>query len=289
MSEHAAGRAGPARSVLNPGEPDRRLRFEFDCGSNYEAETRVTAAFAALIPDEELLNPDHRFFQVVHLVSEHTWCQMHYELCRVCHALDADDLALAARLLDRTVGLAGVPVHCIRLMQDHLPQASFLHLRTRLMDNASGLDSPGGRNLRRVSMALWRSFEASLARHGVTHGDLVDEMARCGGPPPPEGVSALATIQAGLHALDCATMEWNQLHQRLVFSHLGGHSAARGAQSQGTDGADMSRGDPAEEPVSLRGAPISDLGRLAERSMFPRLWQEVDQTFQRIPRPTHYG
>ena len=105
-----SGKPDEARAILNPEEPDRLLRFEFDRGSNYEADTRLTEALSALIPESELFNADHRLFQVVHLVSEYMWCSMHHELRRVCLALDDDDFGLAARLLHRTVGLADVPV-----------------------------------------------------------------------------------------------------------------------------------------------------------------------------------
>jgi tryptophan 2,3-dioxygenase len=270
-----SGKPGEARAVLNPDESDRLMRFEYDRGSNYEADTRVTAALSALIPAAELFNSDHRLFQVVHLVSEYMWCSMHHELRRVCLALDEDDFGLAARLLDRTVGLADVPVRCIRLLQDFLPQASFLRMRALLLSNASGLDSPGSRNLRRVCLAVWRSFEDALERHHVSNQDLIEESGREGGAAPGERLAALAAVQHELLALDSEVMEWNQRHLRLVRSHLGGHPAAR------TDDASP-RG---AEPVSLRGESTSALERLAEHSLFPKLWQSVDDTYERIPRP----
>jgi tryptophan 2,3-dioxygenase len=269
-----SGKPGQARAVLNPEEPDRLLRFEYDRDSNYEAETRITLAMAALIPESELYGADHRMFQVVHLVSEYMWCAMHFELRRVCLALDGNDFGLASRLLSRTTGLADVPAHCLRLLQDFLPQASFLEMRALLLANASGLDSPGSRNLRRVCRALWRSFEDALGRHEISQHDLIEEYSRQGGPAPAERLSALATVQSGMHALDCKVMEWNQLHLRLVRSHLGGHPAAQaGAPAKGGAG-----------PVSLRGEPVTGLERIAEHSLFPRLWQGIDETYERIPR-----
>lgn len=270
----ASGKPSRARAVLNPKEPDRLLRFEYDRNSNYEAELRITLAMAALIPEGELYNADHRMFQVVHLVSEYMWCAMHHELRRVVFALDDDDFGLASRLLSRTVGLADVPVRCVRLLQDFLPQASFLQMRASLLSNASGLDSPGSRNLRRVCKAFWRSFEYALDRHDVSHHDLIEEAGRQGGQTPGEWLGALATVQYGMHALDCKVMEWSQLHLRLVRSHLGGHPAARATAAS----------DGSAEPVSLRGEPVSGLERIAEHSLFPRLWLGVDETYQRIPR-----
>lgn len=264
-----SGKPDEARAVLNPEQPDRLLRYEYDRGSNYEADTRLTAALSALIPAAELFNDDHRMFQVVHLVSEFMWCTMHHELGRACAALDEDDFGLAARLLNRAVGLADIPVRCLRLLQDFLPQASFLRLRTVLLSNASGLDSPGGRNLRRAGMAVWRSFEGALQRHDLTLRDLTEENGRDTGPAGEAGLAALGTVQHAMLRLDGEIMEWNQRHLLLVRSHLGGHPAAK------SDAA----------PVSLRGESTRSLQRLAEKALFPRLWQGVDETYARIPRP----
>ncbi|MEU8461622.1 hypothetical protein [Streptomyces sp. NPDC029003] len=265
------GRPGEAKAVLNPDEPNPLLRFEYDRGSNYESDTRITTAMAALVPEAELHNSDHRMFQIVHLVNEYVWCAMHHELRGVAGALDNDDFALAARLLTRTNGLAEMPVQCVRLLQDFLPQASFLRMRDLIPANTSGLDSPGGRNLRRVCRAVWQSFEAAMKRHDMTPRDLVEEFAREGGAVPAEWLGGLSTVQTALHALDCKLMEWNQLHLRLVRTHLGGHPAARAEQKPAAA---------AEGPTSLRGEPVSELERLSERSVFPRLWQGVDDTYR---------
>ncbi|MEH0927108.1 hypothetical protein [Micromonospora sp. CPCC 205558] len=265
--------------ILNPDEPDRLLRFEYDRNSHYEAEIGVTLALQALVPQSKLLNADHRMFQVVHLISEYAWCSMHHELCRVCAALDQDDFALASRLLDRTVELGEFPVHAVRLLQESFSQASFLSMRDLLMTNSTGLDSPGRRNLRRVCTAVWRAFEAALERHGISHRDLIEESGRLEGPTPSDRLAALAQARNGIHLLDCKSMEWNQLHLRLVRSHLGGHPAAR-------------RGDASEkpaEPLSMRGAPINALERLAEHSLFPGLWRSVDETYQRASRSAAEG
>jgi tryptophan 2,3-dioxygenase len=265
------GKLGEARAALNPDEPDRLLRFEYDRDSDYEAELGVTMALQVLVPESKLLSADHRLFQSVHLVSEYAWCSMHHELCRICAALDGDDFGLAARLLDRTVGLGEFPVMSVRLLQESFSQASFLSMRGLLMPNSTGLDSPGRRNLRRVCTAVWRAFEAALERHGISHRDLIEEYGRRDGPPPREQLVALAAVRNGIHLLDCKTMEWNQLHLRLVRSHLGGHPAAR----------DTDASESSPEPLSMRGAPISALERLAEHSLFPALWRSVDETYQR--------
>ena len=264
------GRPGEAKAILNPDEPQSLLRFEYDRGSNYEIDTRVTLAMAALIPEAELHNADHRMFQIVHLVTEYAWVAMHHDLRRLTRALDNDDFGLATRLLSRTSALAEMPIQCVRMLQDFLPQASFLRMRDLLPTNTSGLDSPGARNLRRVCRAVWQSFEAAMQRHDVAGKDLVEEFAREGGQAATASLGGLSAVQSGLHALDCKLMEWRQLHLRLVRTHLGGSPAARSEPEPTAEDA----------PTSLRGEPLSELERMSERSMFPRLWQGVDDAYQ---------
>ena len=95
-----SGRPGAARQVLNPAETDPLLRYEFDRASNYEEDSRLTVALAALIPDDELINRDHRFFQIVHLITEYSWAAMHHEIRRAITAIDLDDYILAVDVLD---------------------------------------------------------------------------------------------------------------------------------------------------------------------------------------------
>jgi hypothetical protein len=255
------------------------LRFEFDRGSNYEEDSRLTLALAALIPDDELICPDHRFFQVVHLITEYAWAAMHHEIRRAVTAVDGDDHLLAVELLDRVVGLGAVPVQMVRLLVRHLPQFNLLVMREVFPPNTTGLDSPGARNLRRAALALWRSFDDALGRHGIR---LVDTTTVAGvegpGRPVVPALRGLAAVRAGLHRFDLVVQEWKQVHLKLVWTELGGHPDAGPAP----EGQEDARADPTERtlPTSLRGRPVSDVERMASRTLFPALWHEADETYR---------
>jgi tryptophan 2,3-dioxygenase len=267
-----SGRPAAARAVLNPAEPNPLLRYEYDRGSNYEVDSRLTLVLSALVPEDELICPDHRFFQIVHLVTELSWCAMHHEIRRAAAALAEDDLMLAVQLLDRTVGLAGTPVAMVRQLVRQLPQVNLLTMRAAFPPNTTGLDSPGARNLRRASTALWQGFEAALHRHRLALPDLTGSAAlERPGERPPWTARGLAAVRDGLHRLDLAVQEWKHVHLRLVWSQLGGHPEAD-PRPAGRDEDDL--------PTSLRGRPISDVERMAQRPLFPPLWQELDNTYR---------
>lgn len=270
----ADGRPGPARRVLNPGEPEPLLRYEFDRGSNYEQDAHVTEALLALIPDHELIGPDHRFFQVIHLVTEYAWSAMHADIRRAARGLRSGDHLLAVTALDRAVGLGTLPVTAVRLMARHLPQYGLLTMREVFPGNTTGLDSPGARNLRRGSLALWRAFESALERAGLVLVDLTRaSRAEIEQTVPAPALRELTLVRDRLQALDLSVQEWKHVHLRLVWAQLGGHPDAGGDAEPGSED---ERGP---LPTSLRGRPISDLERMAGRTLFPALWHEADMTY----------
>jgi len=87
--------------TLNPSQQNPRLRYEYDRGSGYEAELRLTQALSALVPTDDLIHPDHRLFQVSHLITEYAWVAIHHTLCDLEAALEGTvDLVTTSALLD---------------------------------------------------------------------------------------------------------------------------------------------------------------------------------------------
>jgi len=265
-------------NTFNGRETDPLLRFGFDGASNYEKDTRLGIALSALVPEDELHNPDQRLFQVIHLITELAWAEMHYEFRRVIEELNGSDYILASRLLNRIANMAEFPVHAVRVLLTSLPQFNLLEMRSNFPPNTTGLDSPGARNLRLVSVAVWRAFEAAVAREGLELEGIAEISARSAGKNPVlPSAGALAAVYEGLHAVDGKMMEWKQMHLRLVWSQLGGHPAV----SSGAD-AQRAQDEARDLPTSLRGRPISDLEKIAERPLFPHLWSTFHNNYRRM-------
>jgi len=245
--------------TLNPSQSNPRLRFEFDRGSGYEAELRLTTALSALIPEDELLHSDHRFFQIVHLLTEYCWVAVHHSLCDLTGALAKGDPVMAARHLVRCTDTAALTVECLRVMTNSLSQVSFLRMRKDLAGAASGLASPGSRNVRRAAHAVWSEFEAAVTAAGVTMADLVEATGPDTGAAP--NTMQLAEVMTGLQRFDTQVLEWKQVHINLVWQMLGGQPRAAEEDPDADD-----------RPQSMRGRSISDLERLAVRPLFPKLW-----------------
>ncbi|MFG2449289.1 hypothetical protein ACGFSG_07925 [Streptomyces sp. NPDC048512] len=272
MSKRAqTGRPGTARRVMNPDESNRLFVYEYDRGSNYEQDTRLTTALSALLPEDTLVHPDQRLFQTVHLITEYAWCDMHFEMRRAAGLLRDRDYLLAAQLLERACALGEVAVQAVRVLLEFLPQESLLTMRATFPENTTGLDSPGARNLRRAATALWQETEAAVTREGLGLRQLVVAQGRAAVPDREDRAPDLALVRQALLRLDGAVAAWKHHHLRLVWSQLGGHPEA------GTTAAEDTRDG---LPKSLRGQSTSGVRAMAERSLFPRLWDSVDDTYR---------
>jgi cyclopropane fatty-acyl-phospholipid synthase-like methyltransferase/tryptophan 2,3-dioxygenase len=225
-----------------------------------------------LIPENQLLNPDQRLFQTAHLITELAWCQMHFQLRRVIAELQNGEYVLAGRLLLRVAETGDLPVVATRVLLQALPQYGMLEMRSKFAANSSGLDSPGGRNLRVIAGAVWRAFEAAAEQEGIHLSRFAKNIARplAQKPLTPEE-AGLTTVYEGLHKVDSKVTEWRQVHMRLVWSQLGGHPGDEGCPQRETI---------RELPMSLRGRPITDLERMAERPLFPKLWTIISDAFK---------
>ncbi|MEU6221573.1 hypothetical protein ABZ845_29335 [Streptomyces sp. NPDC047022] len=272
MSKRAqTGRPQAARRVMNPRESNRLFLYEYDRGSNYEQDTRLTEALSALLPEDGLVHPDQRLFQTVHLITEYAWCEMHYEMRRAAAALRERDYLLAAQLLERAAAMGGVPVRALKVLLDFLPQESLLRMRETFPENTTGLDSPGARNLRRAAVALWEEAEEAIAREGLDIRGLIVAQGRVTPPDREDRAPELALVRQALLKLDGAVGAWKHHHLRLVWSQLGGHpEATPGAQDVAREGL----------PKSLRGQSTAGVRAMADRSLFPRLWDSVDDTYR---------
>ncbi|AND15261.1 hypothetical protein [Rathayibacter tritici] len=253
------GAPGAAKSILNPSEPDPQLRYEYDRDSNYERDTRVTIALSALVPGDELHHPDHRFFQLIHLITEYSWVGVHDCFVTAAHELSAGNTLRASRAVDRGIGISRMPVDAVRLFQSSLPAMSFLAMRAAFPPNTTGLDSPGMRNLRRSAKSVWNCVESALNDRSVETilGDTFGESDS-------EDIE-LAHFLSKLYELDALLLSWKETHLHMVMMIIGGMETPFGQASS---------------TVSMRGADLSDLKRLGSRPFFPQLWQASNTLFR---------
>ncbi|MFJ6723741.1 MULTISPECIES: hypothetical protein [unclassified Streptomyces] len=254
---------------LNPDEPNALLSYDFDRGSNYENVLHLTDALGALVPESETEHPDQRFFQVTHLITEYAWVQLHYELRRAIRHLDEDRFAPAVRLFDRATGLSEVTVQAVRLLTDHLPQHSLLMMRNALPEDATGLDSPGYRNLRRVARPVWKAYEQALTRAGLSLQDVIAQQDDGYDGPRTAASQALALVREAMLRLDGSVLGWKQHHLIMVWSQLGGQPGLRKENANGE----------ADLPQSLGGRSLSTLEARSQSALFPELWRAAEEAY----------
>ncbi len=265
--------ARPAGPVYLIGEP-----------SGYDEVVGFSAVLPALRPLDELPHPDFLLFQTLHVMTELCWYDMHFEMNRAAVELDAGRYGEASRLLERTVRVQRLTTTHLEHLRDSITQADFLQIRERLPGNDSGLDSPGARNLHRIARHVWLRFNEALRRHGAATVELFG-VATAGVAPRDGEVSGLAEAARALISLDDALMDWQQVHQRLVWSRVGGHPSFRGGRR--ADGADEGSGPTADLPTGMSGRPVDLLDRFAVRLHFPELWRAAQTVSQR--EAANYG
>src|SRR4051812_5128663 len=137
--------------------------------SDYERYLRTDDLLALQKPPEEQSHPDELLFQTVHQSSE-LWLKLGtFEVARATAHVKAGELGAALCLLRR----AALCLEFITRQLDMLEQMSPWEYQTirRVLGHGSGFDSPGFREVRRVTPALGEAFGQAIAAAGL---DLVE-------------------------------------------------------------------------------------------------------------------
>ncbi len=206
--------------------------------SDYERYLRTDDLLALQKPPEEQSHPDELLFQTVHQASE-LWLKLGTtEVARATVHVRAGELGAALRLLGR----ASLCLQFITRQLDMLEQMSPWEYQTirRVLGHGSGFDSPGFREVRRVTPALGEAFEAAVAGAGL---DLVE-------------VYVQGREHEELYQLAEALIEWDERvtlwrirHYKVVARIIG------------------------DKVVGTQGTPVEVLGRLIHKSFYPELWE----------------
>jgi len=145
--------------------------------SDYERYLRTDDLLALQKTPEEQSHPDELLFQTVHQSSE-LWLKLGTtEVARATEHIKAGELGAALRLLHR----ASLCLQFIVRQLDMLEQMSPWEYQTirRVLGHGSGFDSPGFREVRRVTPSLGEAFERIIGDQVVgTQGTPVEVLGK---------------------------------------------------------------------------------------------------------------
>src|SRR5206468_9691304 len=106
------------------------------------------------------------FFQTVHQASE-LWLKLAWnEAEEATRLLEAGDLAAAERLLRRSIQALQYVIDQLDMLERQSPW-EYQTIR-KVLGHGSGFDSPGFREIRRVTPQLGQAFTALLRERGLT-------------------------------------------------------------------------------------------------------------------------
>jgi tryptophan 2,3-dioxygenase len=205
--------------------------------SDYERYLRTDELLALQKTPEERIHRDELLFQTVHQSSELWLKHACAEVATAADCVRDGDYEKAERLLRR----AQLAAHFITDQLEMLEQLSPWEYQTirRVLGHGSGFDSPGMREVRRVSPPLWDAFVAALEQHGL---DPV-EIYRRG-----DEFESLFQLAEALTGWDEQITVWRIRHYKTVARIIG------------------------DEVVGTQGTPVEVLGRLIHKNMYPELW-----------------
>jgi tryptophan 2,3-dioxygenase len=210
--------------------------------SDYERYLRTDDLLALQKTPEEQVHPDELLFQTVHQSSE-LWLKLATsEVERATEHVRGHDIPAALRLLHR----ASLCLQFITRQLDMLEQMSPWEYQTirRVLGHGSGFDSPGFREVRRVTPPLGEAFEAALGEaglnvvelyvHGREHEDLYQ-------------------LAEALTEWDERVTTWRIRHYKVVARIIG------------------------DQVVGTQGTPVEVLGKMIHHNFFPSLWRARNQ------------
>jgi tryptophan 2,3-dioxygenase len=216
-----------------------------DGASDYERYLRTDALLSLQKRPDEQVHRDELLFQTVHQASE-LWLKLAWtEAAEATRQIESGELDGAERLLRRSV----LALQFVIAQLDMLEQMSPWEYQTirKVLGHGSGFDSPGFREIRRVTPQLGQAFTALLRERGL---DVV-ELYRRGREH--ETLYQLAEL---LIAWDEHIALWRMRHYLVVARVIG------------------------DEVVGTQGTPVELLGGLIKQRFYPELWRARNRLTQ---------
>jgi tryptophan 2,3-dioxygenase len=206
--------------------------------SDYERYLRTDELLALQKRAEEQVHRDELLFQTVHQASE-LWLKLAWsEAEEATRLIEAGELQAAERLLRRAHLCLDYVIGQLEMLEALSPW-EYQAIR-KVLGHGSGFDSPGFREIRRVTPQLGQAFSARLREAGLT----VVELYRQGRER--EDLYQLAELLLGW---DERITLWRMRHYLVVARIIG------------------------DSVVGTQGTPVELLGGLIKQRFYPELWQ----------------
>ena len=206
--------------------------------SDYERYLRTDELLALQKTPDEQVHRDELLFQTVHQASE-LWLQLAWtEVEEATRLIESGDLPAAQRLLRRAHGCLDYVIAQLEMLE-HLSPWEYQAVR-KVLGHGSGFDSPGFREIRRVTPPLGQAFQAQLRDAGLNVVELYVRGREF------EDLYQLAELLIGW---DERISLWRMRHYLVVARVIG------------------------DSVVGTQGTPVELLGGLIKQRFYPELWQ----------------
>jgi tryptophan 2,3-dioxygenase len=206
--------------------------------SDYERYLNTEELLSLQKKPEERVHRDELLFQTVHQSSE-LWLQLAWnEVEGATELVQNGDIGGALRLLRRSHLCMQYATTALDMLEQMSPW-EYQEIR-RVLGHGSGFDSPGFREIRRVSPQLGQAFWKAREAAGLS---LLEVYTRA---REHEDVYQLAEA---LIEWDERVTLWRIRHYKVVARIIG------------------------DKVVGTQGTPVEVLGRLIHKSFYPELWE----------------
>ena len=206
--------------------------------SDYERYLRTDELLSLQKTPEEMVHRDELLFQTVHQSSE-LWLKLAcFEVETATQHLRAKEIAPALRLLRRANDALKIATQVLDMLE-HMSPWEYQTIR-KILGHGSGFDSPGFRDVRRVSPSLGDAFSALRREQDLS---LVNLYVRG------REFEELYQLAEALIEWDERVTIWRFRHYKVVARVIG------------------------DEVVGTQGTPVELLGGLIKHKLYPELWQ----------------
>ena len=210
--------------------------------TDYERYLRTDELLSLQKSPDEVVHRDEHLFQTVHQSSE-LWLKLACaEIDEAVRLLNEDAVAAAVRLMRRANDAMSLVTSHLHMLE-HMSPLDYAIVRTAL-GHGAGFDSPGFRQVHKVSPVLAESFDTLLVRRDVTVLQVYERGYE---------VDDLYQLAEQLMTWDERTILWRLLHLKVVERIIGGNV------------------------IGTQGTPVEVLSKRIDVRFFPNLWTVRDE------------